>query len=75
MFIQCAIHFDKTQTLKKNFISIQINVAKNALFFLSHAAIRLSFTLNLRFLYELKHKVHISGIMWDFPYSIDSPFY
>ena len=74
MFIQCTIHFDKTQMLKK-FISVQINVAKNALFFFSHTATHPSFTLNLPFLYELKNKVHISGIVWDFPYSIHSPFY
>ena len=62
MFIQYTIHFDKTQMLKK-FSSVQINVAKNALFFLSHAAAHPNFTLNLRFLYELRHKVYISGIV------------
>ena len=62
MFIQYTIHFDKAQMLKK-FISVQINVAKNALFFLSQAATHFNFTLNLRFLYELRHKVYISGIV------------
>ena len=33
---------------------------KNALFFLSRAPTHHSFTFNLRFLYELKHKVRLS---------------
>ena len=36
---------------------------KNALFFL-RAAIYHSFTFNLQFLYELKHKVQLSKIVW-----------
>ena len=40
--------------------SYKINGAKNALFFLSRAPAHHSFTFNLRFLYELKHKVHLS---------------
>ena len=38
----------------------KINVTKNALFFLSRAPTHHSFTFNLQFLYELKHKVHLS---------------
>ena len=37
-----------------------MNVTKNALFFLSQALTHHSFTFNLRFLYELKHKVRLS---------------
>ena len=57
--IQYTIHWDKTQMLKK-FPSDKINGTKNALFFLSRAPTHHSFTFNLRFLYELKHKVHLS---------------
>ena len=38
----------------------KINGAKNALFFLSRAPTHHSFTFNLRFLYELKHKIRLS---------------
>ena len=38
----------------------KINGTKNALFFLSRAPAHHSFTFNLRFLYELKHKVRLS---------------
>ena len=54
--IQYTIHWDKTQMLKK-FPSDKINGTKNALFFLSRAPTHHSFTFNLQFLYELKHKV------------------
>ena len=57
--IQYTIHWDKTQILKK-FPSDKINGTKNALFFLSRAPTHHSFTFNLRFLYELKHKVRLS---------------
>ena len=40
--------------------SDKINGTKNALFFLSRAPTLHSFTFDLRFLYELKHKVHLS---------------
>ena len=40
--------------------SDKINDTKNALFFLSRAPTHHSFTFNLRFLYELKHKVRLS---------------
>ena len=33
---------------------------KGALFFLSRALTHYSFTFNLQFLYELKHKIHLS---------------
>ena len=45
--------------LKKIFLD-KINGTKNALLFLSRAPTHHSFTFNLRFLYELKHKVHLS---------------
>ena len=57
--IQYTIHWDKTQMLKK-FPSDKINGTKNALFFLSRAPTHHNFTFNLRFLYELKHKVRLS---------------
>ena len=57
--IQYTIHWDKTQILR-NFPSDKINSAKNALFFLSRAPTHHSVTFNLRFFYELKHKVRLS---------------
>ena len=60
--IQYTIHWDKTQMLKK-FPSDKINGTKNALFFLSRAPTHHSFTFNLWFLYELKHKVCLSKTM------------
>ena len=57
--IQYTIHWDKTQMLKK-FPSDKINGTKNALFFLSRAPTHQSVTFNLRFLYELKHKIRLS---------------
>ena len=43
----------------KNIPSDKINVGKNILFFfLSRASTHNSFTFNLLFLYELRHKVH-----------------
>ena len=44
----------------QKFTSDKINGTKNALFFLSRAPTRHSFTFNLRFLYELKRKVRLS---------------
>ena len=58
-FIQYTIHGDKTQILKK-FPSDKINSTKNALIFLSRAPTLHSFTFNLRFLNELKHKIRLS---------------
>ena len=47
----------------KNFPSDKINGTKNALFFLSRAPTHHSFTFNLRFSYELKHKVRLFKIV------------
>ena len=44
----------------KKISSDEINGTKNALFFLSRAPTHHSFTFNLRFIYELKHKVRLS---------------
>ena len=56
--IQYTIHWDKTQMLKQ-IPSDKINGTKNDLFF-SWAPTHHSFTSNLRFLHELKHKVRLS---------------
>ena len=56
--IQYTRHWDKTQILKK-FPSDKISGTRNTLFFLSRAPTHHSFTFNLRFLYELKHKVYL----------------
>ena len=53
------LRWDITLMLK-NLSSDKINVTKNALFFLSRAPNLHIFTFNLQFLYELKHKVHLS---------------
>ena len=47
----------------KKIPSDKINVTKNALFFLSRAPTHDSFTFNSKFLYDLKHIVHISKTM------------
>ena len=44
----------------KKFPSDKINGTKSALLFLSGAPTHHSFTFNLRFLYELKHKARLS---------------
>ena len=44
----------------KKFHSDKINGPKNVLFFFLRAPARRSFTFNLRFSYELKHKVCLS---------------
>ena len=44
----------------KKFPSERVNGTKNTLFFLSRAPTHHSFTLKLRFLYELRHKVRLS---------------
>ena len=46
--------------LKKGQPLDKINVTKNALFFLSQAPNHHNSTFNSRFLYELKHKIHLS---------------
>ena len=57
--IQYTIHWDKTQMLKK-FPLNKINGIKNAHFLLSRIPTHHNFIFNLRFLNELKHKVHLS---------------
>ena len=47
----------------KRYSSDKINDTKNALFFLSRGPTHYSFTFNLRFLYELNHKVRLSKIV------------
>ena len=59
VYIQYTIHWDKTQILK-NLSSDKINGTKNILFFLLRAPVHHSFTFNLRFSHELKHKVRLS---------------
>ena len=56
-----SIHYTLRQNtnVKKNCFG-QNKRYKNALFFLSWAPAHHSFTFNLRFLYELKHKVRLS---------------
>ena len=54
-----TIHRDKTQ-ISKIFPSDKINGTKNTRFFLSRAPTHHSFTLDLQFLYEQKHKVCLS---------------
>ena len=44
----------------KKFPSDKIKDTKNVLFFLSRVPTHHSFTFNLRFLYELNHKVRLS---------------
>ena len=44
----------------------KINGTKSALFFLSRAPTHHGFTFNLRFLYELKHKVRLSETVCGF---------
>ena len=53
--IQYTIPWDKTQKFKK-FPSDKINGTKNTLILLLRDSTHRSFTFNLRFLYELKHK-------------------
>ena len=55
--IQYSIPWHKKQFSKK---FPKINGTKNALFFLSRAPTHHIFIFNLRFLYELKHKVRLS---------------
>ena len=54
-----ALYIEIKQMSKK-FPQDKINGTKNALFFLSQVPTHHSFTFNLRFLRELKHKVHLS---------------
>ena len=61
--IQYTIHWDKIQMLK-NFPSDKMNGTKNVLFLLSRAPTHHNFTSNLRFFYELKHKVRLSKTVY-----------
>ena len=60
-----TLYTEVKQILKK-FPSYKINDTKNALIFISGAPIHYSFTFNLRFLYELKHKVCLSETLCGF---------
>ena len=51
------------ESLKK-YPSGKVNITKYALFFLSRAPTRYSFTFNLRLLYESKHKIHLSKTVY-----------
>ena len=44
----------------KKFSSDKLNGTKNALFFILQVPTHHSFTFNLQFLYELKHKIRLS---------------
>ena len=57
--IQYTIHWDKIRTLKK-FPSDKISGTKHALFLLSQTPSNQNSAFNLRFLYELEHKVRLS---------------
>ena len=60
-YVRYTIHWDKTQMiLIKKLPSDKINSTKKTFFFLSRAPTHQSFTFNLWFLYELKHKVRLS---------------
>ena len=50
----------------KKFPSGKIKGTKDAFFFLSRAPTHHTFTFNLQFLYELKHKVRLSKTVWIF---------
>ena len=58
--------------LKK--ISFRQNKRYKKCTFFSYVPTDQSFIFNLRFLYELKHKVHLSKCMKDFPFPIPSRF-
>ena len=60
-FVQCTIHWDKTQILKK-FLRAK-GTFQIIHFFLSWAPTHYSFTFNLRFLYEMKQNVYLSKSM------------
>ena len=60
-----TLYTEVKQTLKK-LSSDKINDTENALIFISRAPIYYSFTFNLRFLYELKHKVCLSKNLCEF---------
>ena len=55
-----TLYSERKHKMLKKLPSDEIDGTKNALFFLSRAPTHHSFTFNLRFLYELKHKVCLS---------------
>ena len=61
-FIQYPMHWDKIHVKKNSFR--QKNPSKNAVFLLPQAPTHHSFTINLQFLHELKHKVPLSNSVW-----------
>ena len=61
--IQYTIHGDKTQMLKK-IPSDKVSGKKMPSFFFRELQTHRSFTFNLWFLDELKHKVHLSKSVW-----------
>ena len=63
-YIQYTTHWDKTIKVPSH----KINGTKNALFFL-RVPTHHSFTFNLQFLYELKHKIRLSETVWGIFYS------
>ena len=66
----------KINTNAKNFSFGQNIRYKNMLsVFLSRALTHHSFNFDLRFLYNLSHKVRLSICVWDFPFSIPFRFY
>ena len=50
--------------MSKICLSDKISGTINAVFFLSGAPTHHIFTFNLRFLYELKHKIHLSKALY-----------
>ena len=59
----------------KKILLDKINGTKNVLFFLSRAPTHYSFTFNLLFLYELKHKVRLSKtVCWSSHFRFRSVF-
>ena len=56
--------------MSKKILLDKINGTKNVVFLFSQASTHRSSTFNLRFLYELKHKVCLSETVWDFPFWI-----
>ena len=58
-----TLYIEIKHKYQKKFPSDKINGTKNALFILSRAPTHHSFNFNLRFLYELKHKVCPSKTM------------
>ena len=66
-----TLYIEKKHKMLKKFPSDKIKGTKNTIFFLSLTPAHESFTFNLRFLYELKHKVHLSNsVCWIFHFRI-----